>query len=91
MNNIVVKSGAWYAYKDEKIGQGMVNTLQFFLKNPDTYKTIVQETLTFFGLDSSNMEKYRDKTINFGNTLVTTDQSSPENENELSTEEGESE
>jgi recombination protein RecA len=91
MNNIVVKSGAWYAYKEEKIGQGMVNTLQFFLKNPDTYKTIVQETLTFFGLDSSNMEKYRDKTINFGNTLVTTDQSSPENENEVSTEEGEGE
>jgi len=32
---IVNKSGAWYAYKDNKIGQGRENAKQFLLENPD--------------------------------------------------------
>ena len=33
--DIVDKSGAWYSYKDEKIGQGRENTKQFLKDNPD--------------------------------------------------------
>jgi len=33
--DIIDKSGAWYAYKDEKIGQGRENTKQFLKDNPD--------------------------------------------------------
>ena len=32
---IIDKSGAWYSYKDEKIGQGRENTKQFLKDNPD--------------------------------------------------------
>ena len=33
--DIIDKSGAWYAYKDEKIGQGRENTKQFLKKHPE--------------------------------------------------------
>ena len=32
---IIDKSGAWYSYKDEKIGQGRENTKQFLKDNPE--------------------------------------------------------
>ena len=32
---VIDKSGAWYSYKDEKIGQGRENTKQFLKDNPD--------------------------------------------------------
>lgn len=33
-SNIVIKSGAWFAYNDAKIGQGRENAKQFLLDNP---------------------------------------------------------
>ena len=33
-HRIVEKSGAWYAYKGEKIGQGKDNTREFLKENP---------------------------------------------------------
>jgi len=33
--DIIDKSGAWYSYKEEKIGQGRENTKQFLKDNPD--------------------------------------------------------
>jgi recombination protein RecA len=33
-HRIVEKSGAWYAYKGEKIGQGKDNTREFLRENP---------------------------------------------------------
>ena len=38
--DIVDKSGAWYAYNDEKIGQGRENAKKFLLDNPETMKEI---------------------------------------------------
>ena len=32
---IVDKSGAWYAYQGEKIGQGRDNSREFLRENPD--------------------------------------------------------
>ena len=32
--NLVDKSGAWYAYKGDKIGQGKANAAQFLEDNP---------------------------------------------------------
>jgi recombination protein RecA len=34
-NNIVAKSGAWYSYEGDRIGQGKENSRQFLLDNPD--------------------------------------------------------
>jgi recombination protein RecA len=33
--HIIEKSGAWYAYKGEKIGQGRDNSREFLRENPD--------------------------------------------------------
>jgi len=36
-HNIVEKSGAWYSYSGERIGQGRENTRSFLKENKDTY------------------------------------------------------
>ena len=38
--NIIVKSGAWYAYKGQKIGQGRENAKQYLLDNPEVYSEV---------------------------------------------------
>ena len=38
--NIIVKSGAWYAYKGQKIGQGRENAKQYLLDNQDVYAEV---------------------------------------------------
>ena len=38
--DIVDKAGAWYSYKDEKIGQGRENTKQFLMDNPQILEEI---------------------------------------------------
>jgi len=40
--DIIDKSGAWYSYKDEKIGQGRENTKQFLKDNPSYWKKLRQ-------------------------------------------------
>src|SRR5580698_9818303 len=38
--NMVEKSGAWYSYKGERIGQGRENAKQFLKDNPETRKKL---------------------------------------------------
>ena len=37
---IVIKSGAWYAYNDAKIGQGRENAKQYLIENPEIFTEI---------------------------------------------------
>lgn len=49
-HNIVEKSGAWYSYQGERVGQGRENAKKFLSENPDTYGKIeakVKEVLGF--------------------------------------------
>src|SRR5881227_143506 len=39
-NDIIDKSGAWYAYNGEKIGQGKDNTREFLRENPELAREI---------------------------------------------------
>jgi len=39
-NNIIDKSGAWFAYKGNKIGQGKENARQYLIDNPDVCSEI---------------------------------------------------
>jgi recombination protein RecA len=39
-NNIVEKSGAWYSYSGERIGQGRENTRSFLKENKDIFAKI---------------------------------------------------
>jgi recombination protein RecA len=48
---IVQKMGAWYAYKDEKIGQGRENTKAFLEENHDLLSDIVKQVKGFMGIN----------------------------------------
>jgi recombination protein RecA len=42
-HNLIEKSGAWYSYKSERIGQGRENAKQFLRENQDIFKRIDSE------------------------------------------------
>src|ERR1700691_2126828 len=48
--NLVEKSGAWYSYKGERIGQGRENARQFLKDNPDVFKKLDVELRKALGL-----------------------------------------
>lgn len=48
--NIVSKSGAWYAYEGNKIGQGRENTKQYLKDNPVMLAEIEQKVRAHYGL-----------------------------------------
>jgi len=48
--NIVEKSGSWYSYKGERIGQGRENARQFLKDNPDIRQQIDTELRKALGL-----------------------------------------
>ncbi len=41
--DVIQKSGAWYAYKGEKIGQGRENAKQYLIENPEIAKEVELE------------------------------------------------
>lgn len=49
---IIQKTGAWYSYNDEKIGQGRENTKSFLKENDDILEKIVSDVKSFVGMDS---------------------------------------
>ena len=49
--NLVVKSGAWYAYEGEKIGQGRENAKQYLKDNPAVCDEIAAKVRAHFHLD----------------------------------------
>lgn len=49
-NNIVSKSGAWYAYEGTKIGQGRENAKQYLKDNPAVCEEIERKVREHFGL-----------------------------------------
>jgi recombination protein RecA len=53
-NNIVEKSGSWYAFGGERIGQGRDNARVFLKENPDKLARIDQELRKTLGLLSTS-------------------------------------
>jgi recombination protein RecA len=49
-HNIVEKSGSWYSYKGERIGQGRENAKQFLKDNPDVRANLDTELRRILGL-----------------------------------------
>jgi len=48
--NVLEKSGSWFSYKGERIGQGRENARQFLKDNADIRQTIDQELRQALGL-----------------------------------------
>lgn len=55
-NNIVNKSGAWYAYNGNKIGQGRENAKQYLRDNPEVCTEIEHRVRELFNLETGNAE-----------------------------------
>ena len=49
-NNVIEKSGSWFSYKGDRIGQGRENARQFLKDNPDIRQNIDQELRKTLGL-----------------------------------------
>jgi recombination protein RecA len=55
-NNVIQKSGAWFAYGDERLGQGRENAKQFLKENDEVRGRIladIYEKLGFVGTDAA--------------------------------------
>ncbi|HHD56785.1 MAG TPA: DNA recombination/repair protein RecA, partial [Desulfobulbaceae bacterium] len=50
-NDIVDKSGAWYSYQDERIGQGRENAKKFLKDHPDMVAEIEQKIKLGLGME----------------------------------------
>ena len=53
---IVNKSGAWYAYNGEKIGQGRENAKQFLKDRPEVFAEIEAQVRAHYGLGADGMD-----------------------------------
>ncbi|MCV3763895.1 recombinase RecA [Companilactobacillus farciminis] len=49
--DIIDKSGSWYSYGDERIGQGRENAKTYLANNPDKMEEIKQKVRTAYGMD----------------------------------------
>ena len=50
--NVVIKSGAWFAYNDAKIGQGRENAKQYLKDNPEIYAEVEAKVRAHYGIQS---------------------------------------
>ena len=53
---IVQKSGAWFAYNENKIGQGRENAKQFLTEHPDMLAEIDEKVRAHYGIGEENEE-----------------------------------
>lgn len=59
---IVAKSGAWYAYEGNKIGQGRENAKQFLADHPELMEEISHKVRVHYGIDPGGEEQGEQKT-----------------------------
>lgn len=58
--NIVIKSGAWFAYSEAKIGQGRENAKQYLRDNPAVMAEIEQKVRAKYGIGVDGEKKEED-------------------------------
>ncbi|MEJ2521159.1 MAG: hypothetical protein P8Y91_12595 [Desulfuromonadales bacterium] len=51
--NIIEKSGSWFSYGEERIGQGRENAKQFLSEHPETAAEIEAKILVHYGLKAA--------------------------------------
>jgi recombination protein RecA len=54
--NVIDKSGAWFSFNGERIGQGRENAKQFLLDHPDTAQSIEAKLLAHFNIRRIGVE-----------------------------------
>lgn len=58
--DVVKKSGAWYAYEGEKIGQGRENAKAYLESHPEAMEQIEQKVRAYYHLDGTAEEEKSD-------------------------------
>ena len=56
-NNIIQKSGAWFSYNGEKIGQGRENVKQYLKSNPDLLNEIEMQVREIYGIADNKVSE----------------------------------
>jgi recombination protein RecA len=56
-HNTIEKSGTWYSYRDQRIGQGRENAKAFLEANPEVYHQIEEEIMGRFNLKGRSREE----------------------------------
>lgn len=59
--NIIKKSGSWFTYEGDQLGQGRENVRQFLKDNPGLNKEIEDKVKAAFGISSSSDQGERDQ------------------------------
>ena len=54
--DIIEKTGAWFSYRDMKIGQGRENAKHYLEENDDVYSEIIQKVRSFMGINGAEEE-----------------------------------
>ena len=54
--NVIQKSGAWFAYQDSKIGQGRENAKQFLKEHPEILDAVEAQVRAAYGLPGAAQE-----------------------------------
>jgi recombination protein RecA len=55
-DNIIEKSGAWYSFKGERIGQGRENAKQYLAEHPEIARQVEQQLLEKYGVGKSPVQ-----------------------------------
>ncbi|WP_302625116.1 recombinase RecA [uncultured Eubacterium sp.] len=53
---VVIKSGSWYAYNTEKIGQGRENAKKYFVEHPEIMDEVEAKVREYYALEGSEEE-----------------------------------
>lgn len=63
--DIIQKSGSWYSYQDERLGQGRENAKQFLRENPEIRDAIQLEIRKAYGLESDQSSEESQEEFDF--------------------------
>ena len=55
--NVIQKSGAWFAYEGEKIGQGRENAKIYLTENPEICAEVEQKVRVHYGFEQETAPK----------------------------------
>ncbi len=61
--DIIDKSGAWYSYKDERLGQGRENVRQFLKENPELADEIEERVREAYGLKPKDTTEKQEEAL----------------------------
>ena len=78
--NIIQKSGAWYAYEGEKIGQGRENAKQYLAEHPEVFEEVAGKVREHFGLGTDAQGEASDENDMAGGMMADAGEGSKEDQ-----------